>query len=62
MHEIWETFDDLYHAFYRQGRRVAELEARLAQLEKNLTTRAGNAAEKALSFPKTARPKLKRAA
>lgn len=34
---IWETFDDLFKTVHRQGRRVEELESRLAELEKRLT-------------------------
>ena len=33
---IWETFDGLFKTVYRQGRRVEELEARLADLERRL--------------------------
>lgn len=35
---IWETFDGLFKTVYRQGRRVEELEARIAQLEERLRT------------------------
>lgn len=34
---IWETFDSLFKTVGRQGRRVEELEARLAELEKRLS-------------------------
>lgn len=34
---IWETFDSLFKTVHRQGRRVEELEARVAQLERRLT-------------------------
>jgi BMFP domain-containing protein YqiC len=34
---IWETFDSLFKTVHRQGRRVEELEARIAQLERRLT-------------------------
>ncbi len=36
---IWETFDDLFKTVYRQGRRVEELEARIAVLERHLQER-----------------------
>jgi BMFP domain-containing protein YqiC len=38
---IWETFDGLFKTVYRQGRRVEELEARISELERRLTERAG---------------------
>ncbi|HEX8653527.1 MAG TPA: hypothetical protein VF708_22105 [Pyrinomonadaceae bacterium] len=34
---IWETFDSLFKTVYAQGRRVEELEARLADLEQRLS-------------------------
>jgi hypothetical protein len=34
---IWETFDSLFKTVGRQGRRVEELEARLAELERRLS-------------------------
>jgi hypothetical protein len=34
---IWETFDSLFKTVGRQGRRVEELEARIADLERRLT-------------------------
>ncbi len=34
---IWETFDNLFKTVHRQGRRVEELEARIAQLERRLS-------------------------
>lgn len=37
---IWETFDSLFKTVGRQGRRVEELEARLAELERRLTDTA----------------------
>ena len=33
---IWETFDGLFKTVHRQTRRVEELEARLAELERRL--------------------------
>jgi len=36
---IWETFDSLFKTVYRQGRRVEELEARIADLEARLKER-----------------------
>ena len=37
---IWETFDGLFKTVYAQGRRVEELEARLADLEQRLNVMA----------------------
>ncbi|MGB7922744.1 MAG: hypothetical protein WCF57_05810 [Pyrinomonadaceae bacterium] len=37
---IWETFDSLFKTVHRQGRRVEELEARIADLEQRLTATA----------------------
>ena len=37
---IWETFDSLFKTVYAQGRRVEELEARIADLEQRLTATA----------------------
>ena len=37
---IWETFDSLFKTVYAQGRRVEELEARLADLEQRLSATA----------------------
>jgi hypothetical protein len=34
---IWETFDSLFKTVHRQGRRVEELEARIATLESRLS-------------------------
>jgi hypothetical protein len=34
---IWETFDSLFKTVGRQGRRVEELEARIADLERRLS-------------------------
>jgi BMFP domain-containing protein YqiC len=34
---IWETFDNLFKTVHRQGRRVEELEARIAVLERRLS-------------------------
>jgi hypothetical protein len=36
---IWETFDGLFKTVYGQGRRVAELEARIVDLERRLAER-----------------------
>jgi BMFP domain-containing protein YqiC len=36
---IWETFDGLFKTVYAQGRRVEELEARIADLEQRLNER-----------------------
>jgi BMFP domain-containing protein YqiC len=36
---IWETFDSLFKTVHRQGRRVEELEARIADLEQRLSER-----------------------
>ncbi|HEX8138878.1 MAG TPA: hypothetical protein VF544_15020 [Pyrinomonadaceae bacterium] len=36
---IWETFDSLFKTVHRQGRRVEELEARIADLEERLNER-----------------------
>jgi hypothetical protein len=41
---IWETFDSLFKTVHRQGRRVEELEARLAELESRLQERPVGAA------------------
>lgn len=37
---IWETFDSLFKTVYAHGRRVEELEARIADLEQRLDERA----------------------
>ncbi len=37
---IWETFDSLFKTVNRQGRRVEELETRVADLEQYLRERA----------------------
>ncbi len=39
MEHVWETFDGLFKTVYRQGRRVEELEARIALLERRLQER-----------------------
>jgi BMFP domain-containing protein YqiC len=39
---IWETFDSLFKTVHRQGRRVEELEARIADLEQRLNERAAS--------------------
>jgi hypothetical protein len=36
---IWETFDNLFKTVHRQGRRVEELETRVADLERHLQAR-----------------------
>ena len=36
---IWETFDGLFKTVYAHGRRVEELEARIADLEQRLNER-----------------------
>jgi type II secretory pathway component PulJ len=36
---IWETFDSLFKTVHRQGRRVEELETRLAEMERRLQER-----------------------
>jgi BMFP domain-containing protein YqiC len=41
---IWETFDNLFKTVHRQGRRVEELEARIADLEQRLTAAASQQA------------------
>jgi hypothetical protein len=40
---IWETFDSLFKTVYAHGRRVEELEARIADLEQRLTATAQQA-------------------
>ena len=37
---IWETFDGLFKTVHRQARRLEEMEARLADLERRLSERA----------------------
>jgi hypothetical protein len=49
---IWETFDGLWKALHRQGRRVEELEARIVDLERRLQERAG------VQQPKAVEPAL----
>jgi hypothetical protein len=36
---IWETFDGLFKALHRQGRRVEDLERRVVELERRLQER-----------------------
>jgi hypothetical protein len=48
---IWETFDSLFKTVHRQGRRVEELEARVAELEKRLQERPAAAAASSASQP-----------
>ncbi|HYP52724.1 MAG TPA: hypothetical protein VEQ42_04250 [Pyrinomonadaceae bacterium] len=45
---IWETFDSLFKTVHRQGRRVEELESRVAELERRLQARAGAQQPKAV--------------
>lgn len=44
MSEIWETFDSLFKTVHRQGRRMEELETRIADLERRLSERVSAAA------------------
>ena len=44
---IWETFDNLFKTVHRQGRRVEELEARIADLEQRLVATATQQARQA---------------
>lgn len=37
---IWETFDSLFKTVHRQGQRMEELEARIADLEQRLSATA----------------------
>ena len=39
MDHIWETFDSLFKTVHRQGRRMEELEARIADLGERLRER-----------------------
>jgi hypothetical protein len=41
---VWETFDALFDTVERQGRIVAELEARIARMEEMLEKREQEAA------------------
>ncbi len=43
---IWETFDGLFKTVHRQGRRVEELEARIADLERRLNERLAATSQK----------------
>jgi BMFP domain-containing protein YqiC len=36
MEAVWETFNLVFEAVHHQGRRIEELEARIAELEKKL--------------------------
>lgn len=49
---IWETFDSLFKTVHRQGRRVEELETRLAELERRLQERAAPSATGVSVSPK----------
>ena len=42
---IWETFDSLFKTVHRQGRKVEELETRLADLERRLQERTPSGAQ-----------------
>lgn len=53
---IWETFDGLFKTVHRQGRRVEELEARIADLERRLAERAGAATVSSVQSTKPAQP------
>lgn len=46
---IWETFDGLFKTVHRQTRRVEELEARLAELERRLDKSQGPQANQQLT-------------
>ncbi|HEX8098304.1 MAG TPA: hypothetical protein VF507_09720 [Pyrinomonadaceae bacterium] len=49
---IWETFDSLFKSLHGQGRRVEQLEARVADLERRL----GERREAAINQPTAAQP------
>lgn len=46
---IWETFDGLFKTVHRQVRRVEELEARIAELERRLDKSQGAQANQQLT-------------
>lgn len=46
---IWETFDGLFKTVHRQTRRVEELEARIAELERRLDKSQGTQANQQLA-------------
>jgi len=46
LEHIWETFDSLFKTVHRQGRKVEELEARIADLEERLRERREQSAMK----------------
>jgi BMFP domain-containing protein YqiC len=46
---IWETFDGLFKTVHRQVKRVEELEARIAELERRLDKSQGNQANQQLT-------------
>jgi BMFP domain-containing protein YqiC len=48
---IWETFDSLFKTVHQQGRRVEELEARLADLEQRLNERVAAPQQKPQAQP-----------
>jgi hypothetical protein len=57
MSEMWENFDELFRALHRQDRRVTELENRLAQVEKDLHSRAETVgSQRVASFPRRESP------
>ena len=37
---VWETFNALFKTAHKQGRQIEELEARVLELERKLSTRA----------------------
>ena len=48
--EVWNTFDALFKAMHRQGRRVEELEARVVELERRLKEGGAPPAQSHLSL------------
>lgn len=49
---IWETFDRLFKTVHRQGRRVEELETRIADLERRLQERGAVSSSSPQQQPK----------
>jgi len=41
---IWETFDSVFKTVHMQGRRIAELEARIVELERMVSQHHGEKA------------------